>query len=133
MVDAPAETVWKLVADVEGWPDLTESITSVELAEPGPLRVGSRAHIRQPKLPPATWTVTELVDGERFTWVSRGPGVLTTAHHVVTARGDGAELLLALEQAGPLGAVFGRLYAGLTRRYLDLEANGTKRRAESLS
>ncbi len=54
-VSAPAEQVFATYADVERWPTWTSSVTSVELLDPGPLRVDSRARIRQPRLPVAVW------------------------------------------------------------------------------
>jgi hypothetical protein len=35
--------------------------------------------------------------------------------------------------AGPLGGVLGGMYAGMNRRYMDQEAAGLKRKAESLA
>jgi len=127
---APAR-VWAVFADVERWPEWTESIDSVELLDPGPLRVGSRAKIRQPKLPAAVWKVTELVDGESFTWVARSPGVRTTGVHAVSADGGGTRATNSVEQSGPLGWLAGALTARLTRRYLAVELAGLKRRCES--
>ena len=82
-VDAPAEVLWAVVKDVESWPKLTESMTFVERLDGGPLREGMRVKVNQPKLPPATWKVTELVENERFVWRARGPGFTTTASHEV--------------------------------------------------
>ena len=130
-VPAPCTRVWEVMTDVERLPELTRSMTSVEKLDPGPLHVGSRVRIRQPKLPVAVWTVTELVENHHFTWVATGPGMRTTAEHIVTSFGhDTSKLCLRIDQSGPVGGVVSRLYKGLTGRYLDLEATGVRRRAE---
>jgi uncharacterized membrane protein len=131
VIAAPPSTVWEVYSDVEHWPEWTDSVTSVELLDPGPLRVGSRARIRQPRLPVATWTVTEIDEGRSFTWVARGPGVRSTGTHVVEPHGDGARATAILELAGLLGPVVGFLTRGLTRRYLAMESAGLKARAEA--
>jgi uncharacterized membrane protein len=132
-VAAPARQVFDVYADVERWPDWTASVTSIERLDEGPLRVGSRARVRQPWLPTTVWEVTELVPGERFSWVARGPGVVTTGIHIArdTDRAGVTEVTAALEQGGPLGAVLGLLSRRLTRRYLDLEVRGIKQRCEA--
>lgn len=129
-VAAPPERVWSLLADVERLPALTPSMESVELLD-GPLRVGARARIRQPRLAQAVWTVTEFTDGESFTWESRGPGVTTTGGHLVTPAADGATLQLTLVQSGPLAPVIGLLFGRRARAYVTMEANGLKKAAET--
>jgi hypothetical protein len=95
----------------------------VELS--GPLAVGTTARIRQPKLPAATWTVIEVVPGRSFTWESKAPGSRATGWHEVTPAGDGTcTVRLAIEQAGPLGTLVGLVYRGLTKRYVQMEADG---------
>jgi uncharacterized membrane protein len=122
-IAAPAQRVWAILSDVERWPTWTASVTSVELD--GPLAPGSKAKIRQPKLPPVTWTVTEVVPGRSFTWQSIAPGSRATGWHEVTPTGDdGCAVRLALEQAGPLGGLVGLVYRGLTQRYVQMEADG---------
>jgi len=122
-VQASAERVWAVLSDVEGWPSWTASVQQVVLD--GPLAVGAVAKVRQPKLPPTAWTVTEVVPGRSFTWESKVPGSHAIGEHEITATGDGAcEVRLSLEQRGPLGRVIGRLYRGLTRRYVQMEADG---------
>jgi uncharacterized membrane protein len=130
-VAAPAEAVFATYADVERWPSWTSSVTSVELLD-GRFQRGARARVRQPKLPVAVWQVTELVPGESFTWQAQGPGVLTTARHLVTALPDGRSRVTAtLDQAGPLGPLLGLLTRRLTRRYIRTELEGLKAYCES--
>ncbi len=89
-IHAPPDRVWALMRDVERWPQWTPTVTSVRLLKRAPLAVGSRAVIRQPKLPPARWQVTELDEpGRSFTWVNSAPGIKVTGKHWVEAAGDG--------------------------------------------
>jgi uncharacterized membrane protein len=130
-VAAPAEHVFATYADVERWPDWTASVTEVRLLDPGPFAVGSRAKVRQPRLPAVTWVVTELVPGRSFTWVARGPGLRTTGVHTVTPHEDGGCTVTAtLDQEGLLGSLVGRLTKRLTVSYLAMEVNGIKRHCE---
>jgi uncharacterized membrane protein len=131
-VSAPAQLVFDTYADVEQWPSWTSSVTSVELLDRGPLRVGSRAKVRQPKLPDAIWQVTTLEPGRSFTWQARGPGVLSTGTHTVTAlTEDTSRVTAILEQAGPLGPILGLITRRLTNRYLDTEVRGLKAYCEA--
>ena len=131
-LDAPAQRVWEVFSDVERWPEWTESVTSVERLDAGPLRIGSRTRIKQPRLPVAVWEVTELVEGEYFTWVSTGPGVRTTGGHRVETTSAGTVVATStVDQEGPLGPLFGRLLKKLTDRYLAIEGAGLKARSEA--
>ena len=129
-IGVPPEQVWPVLVDVESWPELTASMNRVQKLDEGPLREGARVRIEQPKLPPATWTVTELVENDRFVWRARGPGFTTIARHEVIPTDGGSRLRLVVEQTGPLGGLVGRLGGNLTDRYIALEAAGIKRRAE---
>jgi uncharacterized membrane protein len=129
-VKAPAERVWDVFSDVARWPEWTPTVESVERLDEGRIHVGSRTKIRQPKLPVAIWEVTELVEGEYFEWVARGPGVKTTGGHRVTATPDGAIATSTIVQEGPLGWLFGRLLAKLTRQYIALEGESLKKVSE---
>jgi uncharacterized membrane protein len=127
-IDSPAQPVWDVLFDVARWPEWTPTIDSVERLDDGPFRVGSRARVSQPKLPTATWEVTEVVDGRSFTWVAKGPGMKTIARHEVAADADGAKVTLSIEQTGPMGAVAATMWRRLTQRYIELEAESLDER-----
>lgn len=129
-IAAAPETVWSLLKDVERWPEMTDSIDSVELLDK-PFALSSRARVHQPKIPAATWTVTDVTEGEAFTWQSRSPGVTTTATHDITTKPDGTVTVrLTLTQKGPLAALISLFTGRLARRYVTMEANGLKSKAE---
>jgi uncharacterized membrane protein len=130
-IQAPAARVWAVLRDVEHWCEWTPTINSIQPLDPGPLNVGTRAIVRQPKLLPARWQVTEIEEGRSFTWIMRAPGILITACHSVDGAANGSRATLSLDFAGPLGALCARLTRGLNARYLALEAQGLKKRAEA--
>jgi len=128
-IAAPPERVWAVMSDVERWPEWTPTVTQIERLDQGALVVGSRARIRQPKLPPAVWQVTDLREGRGFTWVTRSPGVRVTARHAVESAPPGTRASLSVEFSGPLAALVGWWTRGLNERYLALEARGLEARS----
>lgn len=127
-IDAPVEAVWAVLFDVARWQEWTPTIDSVERLDDGPFVVGSRARVRQPKLPRAEWEVTEVVDGRSFTWEATGPGMRTIARHEVVPDADGCRVTLSIEQTGPMGAVAALVWRRLTQRYIELEAESLDKR-----
>jgi uncharacterized membrane protein len=127
-VEAPPEQVWQVLIDVARWPEWTPTVDTVELLDDGPIRTGSRVKIRQPKLPPASWEVTELVDGRGFTWEAKGPGMRTIARHEVGPDATGSTVTLSIEQAGPMGALAALVWRRLTQHYIELEAESLDKR-----
>ena len=130
-IDAKVERVWEILIDVERWPEWTRSMSTVKRLDPGPLTVGSRARITQPKLPTVVWQVTELTPLQSFSWTARGVGITSVADHRLASTDSGTDLTLALRQTGPLSAVLGMVTGELKRRYLEMEAQGLKQRTES--
>ena len=130
-IDATPRRVWEVMSDVERWPEWTPTVTSVRRTNDGPFRIGAKARIRQPRLPAADWMVTALTEGRAFDWESRAPGVRVLARHAVEPSGDGSRVTLTVQFGGALGNLLGRMTAGLNRRYIALEADGLKRRAEA--
>ena len=62
-IAASPARVWAILTDVERLAPADPQVDTVERLEPGPLVVGSRTRLRQPRLPEAVWTVTELDEG----------------------------------------------------------------------
>jgi uncharacterized membrane protein len=129
-IAAPLEQVWRVLADVEAWPTWTDSVRTARLLDGPPLAEGSRVELRQPRLPATLWVVTELVEGESFTWSARGPGVVSVAGHWLEPTDRGTRVRLEFSQQGPLGTALGVLAGGMVRRYVGMEAAGLKRRCE---
>lgn len=129
-IDAKPARVFEALIDLEDWPNCTPSITSITRIDPGELVVGSRAVVRQPKLPKVEWKIIDIDPNRGFVWESTAPGVRTVGEHLITPDGDGTRLDLRVIQHGPLGVVIGTLYRGLTNRYIKLEGDGFKRCCE---
>ncbi|MCX4749420.1 SRPBCC family protein [Kitasatospora sp. NBC_01287] len=136
---APAEAVWAVLADVQGWRKWTASVELIRRREQGkPFGLGSEAWVKQPRLPGAVWRVTAFEPGRSFVWQSHAPGVRTVAgHHLRAGRAEGVEsgraegaestwVTLELRQHGPLAGPAALLLGRLARRYLAMEAAGLK-------
>jgi uncharacterized membrane protein len=131
VIDAPIETVWAVFSDVERWPTWAASFTSVELID-GPLRLGAKARIRQPRLPTLVWEVTSWAPGRSWTWTVTSPGARTDASHVLMRTGERTTAEQSVTWSGLFGRLAALLYRGLTRRYLAIEAAGLKLRSEEM-
>src|SRR5215212_11930596 len=102
-IAAPPRTVWPIMSDVERWAEWTASISSVERLDTGPFGVGSRARVRQPRLPVAVWTVSALEDGRSFDWRSDTVVLKSVGRHRVEPMADGkSRVTLSIEWSGLL-------------------------------
>jgi carbon monoxide dehydrogenase subunit G len=129
-IAAPAERVWQVMSDVSRWHEWTPSVTSIKRLGSGEFVVGSRLVIRQPKFPPAMWTLTTIEPGRSFAWISRAPGLHVLARHSVEPTATGSRATLSLDLQGMFGGLFGRMTKDITERYLAFESTGLKARSE---
>ena len=129
-INAPPERVWAVISGFERWPEWTASVQRIQPLDPGPVAVGNRYRIWQPKVPPAVWKLTALEPGRAFTWKSGTALARATACHVVESVGAGSRVTLTLTYGGWLGAMVARITRDLNDRYLKMEALGLKARAE---
>jgi uncharacterized protein YndB with AHSA1/START domain len=131
-IAAPAEQVWSVLTDVRHWPSWTASVTTVEPLEPGPLSLGARVRVVQPRLAPAVYEVDDLTPGSAFAWTASTAGVTTTAGHYLSTNGESTvRVRFTVAQRGLLAWPLGLLFGPLVRRYMGMEADGLKRRCEN--
>jgi uncharacterized membrane protein len=131
-VVAPPDKVWAVMTDVERWPEWTTSVERAERLDDGPLRVGSRARLKQPRFPPIVWTVTDLEPGWSFAWTAKNVGITSVGEHRIALEASGGvKVSLSLHQHGPLAPLLALFTSRLTQRYVNTEAQGLKRRCET--
>lgn len=123
-IEAPADVVWRLTTEVEQWPAIMPTVTSVVRLDEGPIRVGSRARIKQPGQSEAVWTVTRLRPGREFTWQTRRMGLTITGSHLLEEAGEHCRNTLAIELHGPGAPLLGLLLGRTFRRVLTTENAG---------
>jgi uncharacterized protein YndB with AHSA1/START domain len=131
-IKAPRAKVWAALVDIQNWPLWSESMTKIEQLGDGPFGMGSQVRITQPKLPVLVWQVVEFEPGAAFAWQATSRGVTTLASHRVAETADGqSTVTLAIKQTGPLASLAGLALGNVTRRYVEMEANGLKKYCES--
>lgn len=131
VIAAPRSVVWNVTIDVEGWPQLSPTFTSVKRLNDGPFDVGSSALIKQPGLPAAKWVVTSLAQGEGFTWEGRVRGIHLIATHELTTHQRGTQNVLRVEMRGLVALLVWPLICHPARRSLERENACLKAKCES--
>ena len=119
---------------MESWPEWTQSIEKVEWLGEKSLAVGGKVRIKQPGMPPLVWELTEVVPGASFTWRTGSPGVTSVGSHaLVELSKKRCRATLGLEQSGLLAPLVALILGRQTRRYVEMEAEGLKRRSEQVT
>jgi uncharacterized protein YndB with AHSA1/START domain len=132
-IAASPERVWAVLSDVERWHEWTASITCAKLLTPAPLHNTSAARIKQPRFPSMVWRVTTFEPGRGFAWETRSLGAVTVGEHWISANlQGGVDVLLTVRQTGPLVFLFRAWISKITREYVEMEAQGLKRRCEQV-
>jgi len=129
---APPSRVWDVLVHVEQWPEWTPTVAAVERLDTGPLAVGSRTRILQPRLRPAVWQVTELDQAKGvFVWIAHSPGITVTGGHYIHPTPLGSHATLTIEFSGLLAPLVRLKIGKLTRQYVQTEAESLKQRSET--
>ncbi|MCU0425634.1 MAG: SRPBCC family protein [Candidatus Kapabacteria bacterium] len=129
-INADVSKVWSVLADVTAWAEWTASIESIEPLNKPPLGTGTQVRIRQPKLRPAVWVITEWAENLNFMWVTSNPGLRIEATHILKTTSDGCPITLGIRMEGFIAPLVKLLTGKLTEQYMAMEAEGLKKRYE---
>src|SRR3954451_18301934 len=86
-IDTDVSKVFRVVADIENWNLWTKSVTKISFLEKFKFEVGGKARVYQPKLLPAVWTITEIIENRSFVWQTKSFTVKMTAKHILEGTG----------------------------------------------
>ena len=99
----------------------------------GPLRVGSKARVTQPRQRPRVWTVTEPEAPRRFVWQAKiGPVAMVGGHHLERTA-TGCRNTLTLDLSGPFSGLLHRIAGRQLAKAIRIENEGFRRAAEAAS
>jgi uncharacterized membrane protein len=130
LIHASPDRVWAVTVDLEQWPAWTPTVTRVTRVDDGPLRVGSAARIKQPGMRECLWRVTELREGEGFTWETRVFGMTMIATHEIRKVEAGTTNTLRLQVRGVTARLLWPLMRSKLRHTLACENAGLQAEAE---
>jgi uncharacterized membrane protein len=129
VIEAPLDRLWRLTTDIAAWPAFLPTVQRLERLDDGPVRVGSRARIKQPAQTEAVWTVTRLEPQREFTWETKRMGIrMIGGHHLEEAPGGGVRNRLTIEVTGRGAGLFMALVGAAVRRSIR-EENAAFQRA----
>jgi hypothetical protein len=124
--------VWSALLDIEHWPEWNTAVTRIHRMDLGPLTLGSRTRIWQPRLMSAVWCVTSLDQQRRiFTWATHSIGLQVSARHHVEAVDAHTRLTLTLHYSGLLGPIMARLLRDTNWDFMAREGTGLRDRCEA--
>ena len=103
---AAPEAIWRLWADVDGWPEWNGDIERIELD--GPFAAGGRIVMTPSGQEPIELRIAEAVEPEVFVdEADLGEIVVRTIHRVQPADGERARVTYRMEITGPAADTLG--------------------------
>lgn len=103
---ASLEAIWRLWADVDGWPEWNSDIERIELE--GPFAAGSRIVMTPSGRGPVELRIAELVEPNLFVdEADLGEVVVRTTHSVQPLEGGGTRVTYHMEITGPAAGTLG--------------------------
>ena len=98
-IPAPIDVVWNLLVDLDAWPQWGPSIQRAELAQPGPLKLGSRGRVWTPFGLALPFTITEFEVNRCWAWDVAGIGA---TRHEVRPADEGSRLAFGVPWWAPI-------------------------------
>jgi len=132
VTSAPAEIVWRILADVEHWKDWTPTVLEITPLTGEGLRVGARYRVTQPGLQPGVYEVTDCTPNVAFTWVQRLLGGELIAEHRIEIRGGATQVELSFYSKGLLTNIATTLLSKKIRDLVTTEARSLKKRCDAM-
>lgn len=129
VIEAPLDRLWHLTTDIAAWPAFLPTVQRLERLDDGPLRVGSKARIKQPAQTEAVWTVTRLEPQREFAWETRRMGMRMIGAHYLEEVPGGTRNRLTIEVVGRGAALFMAVLGGAVRRTIREENAAFQRKA----
>ena len=97
---AAPRAIWRLWADVDGWPEWNGGIERIQLE--GPFAAGSRIVMTPSGQEPVELRLAEVVEPDRFVdEADLGEVVVRTSHYVQPLQGEGTRVTYRMEITGP--------------------------------
>ena len=140
-IAAPPHTVWSIIIDIEGSPDVISGIDAVDMVHGATFGVGtawSETRTMFGKQATAEMQVVDVVEGSSYTVESRATGTTYRSTMSVTPDGDGSLLAMSLdaEAGSPITRVFaatiGKLFERGTRKALERDLDDIAGHAEHI-
>lgn len=132
-INAPAHLIWLHLTSVCAWPRWLPTVTSVTPLGVVELGEGLQYRVVQPKLRPSVWCVTEVSAGKSFTWITKSPGLIVTAEHMVSpTSATTSTVFLRVSFHGLLSPLAFPLARRLTSEYIQQEGLALRNLVESL-
>lgn len=138
-IAAAPETVWALITDIDRSAEVISAITAVERLDAGEgFGVGTRWKETRRlfgREASEEMRVTAVDEGRSYTVEADGNGVHYVSVMTVTPRDGGSRLAMSLEGeptsfVARIGAIFGKLFEGQTRKMLAADLDDIARAAE---
>ena len=129
LIGAQAATVFRLYANVAGWPDWDSEVKSAAID--GAFQAGARGTLTPKGGPVAKIRVTEVTPNQSFTVESKLPLCTMRFEHELHGAGEATRAVHRVSFHGPLSFLFGRLVGNSIRRGLPASMRGLKRASES--
>lgn len=104
---APAERIWQLWTDVDGWPRWDTALVSARLD--GPLAHNARGRLRSKGSPEAAFTIVALEPGRSYTFAVPLLLAELRVRRELAALPGGTRYTHEVAFVGPLGWLFGLL------------------------